>query len=182
MEEYARVLDYMPSGHPDSKRFKREPLVLALGEGEFKLLELVPKDDASITIGDRLYIGKDPDQRSEIQHVKRRIGFEELTSAAQTELPYAIVSVIEDDVPRFIRMYNEAGPISTRYHTLELLPGLGKKTLFALLDERGRKEFSDFRDLEGRVGALHQPEKLLAKRIENEIADTSQKYRIFVGR
>jgi len=79
-------------------------------------------------------------------------------------------------------MFNEAGPISTRYHTLELLPGLGKKTLFALLDERGRKEFSDFRDLEGRVGALHQPEKLLARRIENEIADTSQKYRIFVGR
>ena len=49
MEEYAWVLDYMPNGHPDSKRFKREPLVLAIGEMEFKLLELVPKEDPNIT-------------------------------------------------------------------------------------------------------------------------------------
>ena len=79
-------------------------------------------------------------------------------------------------------MFNEAGPISTRYHTLELLPGLGKKTLFAVLEERQKEEFKDFEDLADRVGALHQPEKILAKRIEMEIADTSQKYKIFVGR
>ena len=182
MEEYARVLDFLPHGHPDSRRFKKEPLVLALGEQEFKLLELVPEEDCTVTIGDRLYIGKDPDRRCNIQHVKRRIGFEDLTSSAQSELPYAICSIIEDDVPRFIRMFNEAGPISTRYHTLELLPGLGKKTLFVVLDERQKEPFKDFRDLEGRVSALHQPEKILAKRIEMEIADTSQKYKIFVGR
>jgi putative nucleotide binding protein len=182
MEEYARVLDYLPHGHPDSRRFKREPVVLGLGEQEFKLLELVPKEDCNITMGDRLYIGKDPDRRSEIQHVKRRIGFEELTSSAQSELPYAIAAIIEDDMPRFIRMFNEAGPISTRYHTLELLPGLGKKTLINILDERKVRPFNDFADLEERVTALHQPQKLIVKRIENEIADTSQKYKIFVGR
>jgi putative nucleotide binding protein len=182
MEEYARILDYLPHGHPDSRRFKREPLVLALGEQEFKLLELVPKDGFQINLGDRLYIGKDPQRRSGIQHVKRRVGFEELTSAAQSELPYAILSIIEDDVPRFIRMFNEAGPISTRYHTLELLPGLGKKTLFAVLEEREKAPFTDFRDLEARVSALHQPEKIIGKRIEVEIADTSQKYKIFAMR
>ena len=74
------------------------------------------------------------------------------------------------------------GPISTRYHTLELLPGLGKKTLVAVLQEREKKPFGSFKDLEERVSALHQPEKLIVKRIEQEMADPAQKYKLFVGR
>lgn len=59
MEEYAYVLDYLPQGTGVSKFDKKEPVVYALGDNEFKLFELVAKTGAVINIGDRVYIGKD---------------------------------------------------------------------------------------------------------------------------
>jgi len=36
--------------------YKREPIVLAVGDDQFKLLELIPKAGADIQIHDRVYI------------------------------------------------------------------------------------------------------------------------------
>ena len=65
---------------------------------------------------------------------------------------------------------------------LELIPGLGKKTMWAIIEERKKGAFTDYEDLVKRVPALKHPDKLLAKRIEDELSDPSQKYRIFVSR
>ena len=54
MEEYAYVLDYLPQGTGVSKFDKKEPVVYALGDNEFKLFELVAKTGAVINIGDRV--------------------------------------------------------------------------------------------------------------------------------
>ena len=59
MEEYAYVLDCMPQSSMGSKGMKRESICYAVGEQEFKLFELVPKDGANLLAGDRIYIGKD---------------------------------------------------------------------------------------------------------------------------
>lgn len=72
MEDYAHVLDYLPQGLSSEKNFRREPVAYALGSMEFKLFELVPKPDAIITIGERVYIGKEAEKRDKIIHVKRR--------------------------------------------------------------------------------------------------------------
>jgi len=182
LEDYARILDYLPQGHPDRSKYMREPLAYALGEDEFKLFELTPKDNAAITIGDRVYIGKDIDKRDVILHVKRRVGYEELTTAAQNELSFVIGQILKDKEDRFIRLFNEAQAITTRFHMLELLPGLGKKTMWAILEERKKGPFTSFEDLGKRVPTIHHPEKLLAKRIEMEIANPGEKYHLFVAR
>ncbi|MCD6456338.1 MAG: DUF655 domain-containing protein, partial [Methanophagales archaeon] len=39
--------------------------------------------------------------------------------------------------------------------------------------------FSGFEDLTKRVKGLHHPEKIIAKRIEEEIIDENMKYKIF---
>jgi putative nucleotide binding protein len=182
MEDYALVLDYLPQGLPTDKSFKKEPLVLAVGDSEFKLFELVPKADAIITIGDRVYIGKEPEQRDKIAHVKRRIGYDELTSAAQAELPYILLDIVNAQEERFIKFYNEAQSITTRFHMLELIPGLGKKTMWAIVEERKKGSFLNYADLAKRVTTVKQPQKLIAKRIEDELSDPNQKYRIFVSR
>ena len=80
MEDFAFILDYLAQGPPDSKRFKREPVAFALGETEFKLLELNPKPDAVLNIGDRVYIGKELERREKILHVKRRISYSDLSA------------------------------------------------------------------------------------------------------
>ena len=182
MEDYAYILDYLIQGHPDNRKFKREPISYALGESEFKLLELVPKPNANLQIGDRIYIGKDLDDRVEILHVKRRIGYPDLTSTAQAELPYIIEEIVLANEARYIEFYNNAQPISTRFHMLELLPGLGKKTMFAILEERKKSAFESFKEVEKRVSSIHQPHKLVCKRIELEISDAKQKYHLFAAK
>ena len=182
MEDHARILDHLPQGHPDQSKFRREPLSYALGEDEFKLFELVPRDDASLTIGQKVYIGKEVERRLEILHVKRRVAFEELTTAAQSEIPYVVQEIVKEKEAKFVGFYNNAQAITTRFHMLELLPGLGKKTMWAVLEERKKGPFATFADLGTRVSAVNHPEKLIAKRIEMEISDPTQKYRLFVAR
>ena len=182
MEDYARILDSLPQGHPDQSKYRREPLAYALGEDELKLFELVPKEGTDLQVGARVYIGKDVELRVEILHVKRRVGFEELTTAAQSELPYVIAEIVKEKEAKFINFFNTAQAITTRFHMLELLPGLGKKTMWAVLEERKKGGFTSFSDLETRVPSVHHPDKLVAKRIEMEISDPTQKYRLFVAR
>jgi len=182
MEDYVRILDHLPQGHPDRSRFEREPIAYALGEDEFKLFELNPKPGATLIAGDRAYIGKEAEKRDAIQHVKRRIGFEELTTAAQNEMPLIIAQVVKEKEERFVRFFNEAQAITTRFHMLELLPGLGKKTMWAILEERKKGPFRSFEDLAKRVPMVHHPEKLVAKRIEMEVANPGEKYHLFAAR
>jgi putative nucleotide binding protein len=149
---------------------------------EFKLFELVPREGVSLSIGQRVYIGKDVEQRKEILHVKRRVGHEELTTAAQKELPFVIQETVKEKEAKFVDFFNRAQAITTRFHMLELLPGLGKKTMWAILEERKKGPFKSFQDLDQRVPSIHHPERLIAKRIEMEISDPTQKYRLFVAR
>ena len=182
MEDYARILDYLPQGLPDEKMFHREPVAYALGEDQFKLFELVPKQGVNLATGDRVYIGKDLDLRQEILHVKKRIGFNELTNASQSELPFVILQIIKAHESRFVQFFNESQAITTRFHMLELLPGLGKKTMWSIIEERKKGPFKDFADISKRVPLAHQIEKLVAKRIEEELANPDEKYRLFVAR
>ena len=182
LEDYAYILDYLPQGLPDERRFKREPLAFALGESEFKILELIPKDKVTLEISERVYIGKDMNLRDKILHVKRRVRFEDITNTAKNELTYIISEIVKANQDRFVKFFNDAQAISTRYHMLELLPGLGKKTMWSIIQERKKAPFQSFDDIEDRIGSLHQPYRLICKRIELELSDLNQKYHIFVTR
>ena len=182
MEDYAFILDFLPQGLPADKGYKREAVAYGLGENEFKLFEMIPVPSAIITIGDRVYIGKDMDKRGQIQHVKRRVGYEDLTASAQAELPYIVQDIVSSNEARFIRFFNEAHAVTTKFHMLELLPGLGKKTMWAVIDERKKGEFKSFADIAERVPSVKHPEKLISKRVEQELSNASEKYRLFVSR
>ncbi|NLU45672.1 MAG: DUF655 domain-containing protein [Euryarchaeota archaeon] len=179
MEEYAYILDYLPQGIPGGSYTKKEPMCYAIGDEEFKLFELVPRK--SVFVGDRVYIGKDSGLRAEIDHVKRRIGASELSRTADAELDFAVEKIVADNPERFIRFYNEAEAINLRKHLLEELPGLGKKTLQAIIDERRNGAFEDFEDLANRA-KVKNPDKLIAARVLQEIRDPSMKRYLFVSR
>lgn len=177
-EEVARILDYLPYGRTlDSRSYQKQPLIQAVGEANFVLMEMTPKEGAVPTAGTRVYIGSG--SRDIIDHVNRRIDYSELSNNAKLELTYQIVSIIMDNEARFIRYFNEAGPITTRMHALELLPGIGKKLMWAVLNERKKGAFKSFADLMERVKGLHNPEKIICKRVEDELMDDKIKYRVF---
>lgn len=179
-EEYIRVIDFLPRGHPEDDRpsYKKEALIQGIGEDYFMILEAVPKEEETPSQYDRLYIGSG--ERDIVDHVKRRIGFEDLTHSAQVELPYVLEEIIKENEEDYLSFYNEAQPITTRQHALELLPGIGKKLMWKILDEREEKEFKSFKNLADRIDGINEPAKILAKRIENEIKDEDIKYHLFV--
>jgi putative nucleotide binding protein len=150
-----------------------------VGEANFVLMEMAPKEGVVPQAGAKVYIGSG--DRTVIDHVNRRIDYAELSNSAKLELPFAIQKIVLENEPRFLRFFNEAGPLTTRMHTLELLPGIGKKLMWAILNERKKGPFKSFRDLIERVKGLYNPEKLIANRVEDELMDDKIKYRVFIA-
>ncbi|MGZ4851893.1 MAG: DUF655 domain-containing protein, partial [Halobacteriota archaeon] len=107
------------------------------------------------------------------------LNYKELTHGAKVELPYALEIIVKEQEPRFVSFFNEAQPITTRLHTLALLPGVGKKLMWEILAERTKRPFDSFADISNRVKGLYHPEKVMAKRIEDELKDEHAKYKFF---
>ncbi|MEL9914295.1 MAG: DUF655 domain-containing protein [Thermoplasmatales archaeon] len=181
MEEYAYILDILPQGRMEEKAFKRVPIALAIGEEEFKLFELIPKPGEALAIGDRVYIGKDIEKRDKIGSVKRRISYEELTPAAQSELEFVVMQIVQRNEKRFVTFFNEAQPVTTRLHQLDLLYGVGKSLMWEILDERKKGPFNSFQDLKSRVKGLRDPERMITERILRELKNKEERHRLFVS-
>ncbi|MGC8544261.1 MAG: DUF655 domain-containing protein [Vulcanisaeta sp.] len=183
-EDYAYILDIIPPEQmlvkdPSliKKGFPRnEAYVQAIGEQFFALLELTLKPNATAEVGERVYIGSGP--RDKVNKIVRRINYDELTSEAKNALPEVVTKIVKAQESRFVDFFNKAGPITLKMHSLELLKGIGKKTLWQILEERRKKPFQSFEDIKNRVGI--DPEKLIVDRILREIQGADQ-YRLFVG-
>jgi putative nucleotide binding protein len=178
-EVNAIVLDVLLKGHPDDPRppFKREPIIQAIGLEQFKLLELVPKTGVVIELHDRVYIGDA--EREKIERVKRRIGYAELTHTAQGELPFVIEHVVKEREQDFVQFFNKAISITPKLHMLHLLPGIGKKLMWEILESRNRKPFESFSDISTRIKSIPHPEKMIQARILEELQDKDVKYHVF---
>ncbi|MGA8543563.1 MAG: DUF655 domain-containing protein [Thermoplasmata archaeon] len=180
MESYAYILDYLPNGRQTDRGFHREPLALAIGEDELKLFELVPRPNAKLAAGARIPLVPLAGGTPPIDHVRRRIGYTELTVSGRSELPVTLEKIVRANEPRYLRFFNESPAVSRRFHLLELLPGIGKKTMQQIVDERRRAPFASFADLEQRLH-LKSPEKLIVGRIEQELSGVDDKYHLFVA-
>ncbi|WP_128478190.1 DUF655 domain-containing protein [Halorussus pelagicus] len=174
----AVVLDYLPHGRADDDRpqYQKPALAYALGVEEFRLFEVTLEEDVSLTITDRF----DADRGDDLVDNVREIEHADLSTAAQSELEHAIRDVVESNERRFVDFYNDAQPITLRLHQLNLLPGIGKKLRNNILENRKRKPFQSFDDLESRVSGLHNPKEVLVERILEEIREDDLKYRTFV--
>ena len=170
-EEFAVVLDIVVN----SGKYSDSTSIQAIGFNTFTLLELVPKTGAEIKNGDKVYIGDG--KREEIQFIKKALKVEELTSSAKAELEFMIQDIINEREEDFIKFFNNTGPITIRKHSLELIPGIGKKHLNDLLEERF-KPFESFEDLKTRCHFFSDPQKALAQRIVQEIEDPEE-FKIF---
>jgi putative nucleotide binding protein len=70
--------------------------------------------------------------------------------------------------------------LTPRIHALELIPGIGKTYMMALIKGRESKRFESFQEIQDRIG-LKDPAKLIAKRIVEEITGEAR-MNLFVRR
>lgn len=175
-EENGIVLDFLPHGQPMSK--SRRPIAQVLGKDHFVLLEVQPKQGVFLQPGEKVYLGRE--KREKIHHVLGRIPITALTRSAKLELRHQLEEVVGEKEERFVEFFNKSGPVSMRLHSLELLPGIGKKHMWAIIEERKDKEFESFAEIVARVDLMPDPKKTIVKRIIEEM-EGADKHHLFVG-
>lgn len=178
-EDEAIVLDFLPNGYPFDTRpsYKKLPIVQAIGKKHLVLLELAPKKEIFLQPGDTIYIGEG--KRDQIHHIIGKINFEKLSNTARTELNFVISDLIKLNEQKFVNFFNKAQPLTTRMHQLELLPGIGKRHMWEILEKRDEKPFESLKDVKERVKLIADPEKILIKRVLSEL-EGKEKYNLFV--
>ncbi len=176
-EEYGYVLDYLAYGRPstDKTRHLALPTVQVVGETYFTLLEAEVRVGAQAALHERVYIGKE--RREKVNRIIGRISYNDLTANAKAELLPVLEKLIINQEQRFVGFFNNSQAITPRMHALELLPGIGKKSMWQIINARDRKPFTNFKDITDRT-SIGDPVKVIAKRIMDELTG-GEKYRLF---
>ena len=176
-EEYAIILEYLPNGYPLENR--RLPIAQAIGDKNLTLLELIPRKESSLEIGERVYIGEG--KRDKIYYILGRLHREKLTESAKQQLEEFISRVVKEREQEFVDFFNKSDAINKRIHQIELLPGLGKKHMQEILKQRQEKLFESLKDIKNRIQNLPDPEKAVKKRIFQELTNI-ERYNLFTGK
>ena len=178
-EEYAYVLDYLPMGNPTDKHVyhRNKPVAQLIGENYFMLLEASPRRFANIEVGEKVYVGPLEEMRVKIAKIDAEIEYDDLTMLARQTLPQVVEEIVRKKENVFVEFFNIADAITLRFHSLELLPGIGKRTVQKILELRAEKPFESFNDIKER--ARIDPVKLIVDRIIIELQG-GEKYYLFV--
>jgi putative nucleotide binding protein len=177
-EEYAYILDFTQRGKSSTVRGREGVIIQAIGEERLTLLELLGYGNSTFEVGERLYIGRDG--REKIISVLGRLEYSSISQTAKNELLATVEKIVLENEKRFIDYVNIAQPVTPRIHALELIPGIGKTYMMAIIKGREAKKFESFQDIQDRIG-LKDPAKLIAKRIVEEITGEAR-MNLFVRR
>jgi putative nucleotide binding protein len=113
--------------------------------------------------------------QSKIDHVRRRIFYEDLVPESVAELALVVEIVVTKHEHKYVQFFNEASPITTRMHSLQLLPGIGQTLMWAILEERKREPFKNFEDIAART-KLQNPKKVITARIIDELKEDVKRW------
>ena len=177
-EEYAYVLDFNPRGKSTTVRGRGGIILTAIGEDRLTLLEILGAPNSSFDVGEKIFIGKEG--RTKVLSVLGKMDYNKLSSAAQAELSGVVDNIVTENEKKFVDYLNNAQPLTPRIHALELIPGIGKTYMKAILEERDKKKFENFKDLQERIG-FKEPKNQITKRIMEEITGETR-LNLFVKR
>jgi len=177
-DEYAYVLDFNSRGKSSTVRGRDGIIVTAIGESRLTVLEVLGVPNSTFEIGEKIYIGKEG--RTKVLSVLGKMEYAKISSSAQSELETVVETIVTDNESKFVEYLNNAQPLTPRIHALELIPGIGKIYMKNMIEEREKKKFESYLDLQERVG-LKEPIKHISERIMDEITGESR-MNLFVKR
>ncbi|MBT8242987.1 MAG: DUF655 domain-containing protein [Nitrosopumilus sp.] len=177
-EEHAYVLDFNSRGKSTTVRGRDGIIITAIGEDRLTLLEVLGIPNSTFEIGEKIYIGKEG--RTKVLSVLGKMEYDKISSSAQSELDSVIEKIVTNNESKFVGYLNNAQPLTPRIHALELIPGIGKTYMKTMLEEREKKKFESYQDLQERVG-FKEPIKHISERIMDEISGESR-MNLFVKR
>jgi len=174
------ILDILQHGGVDKAGHQWNPIAQIVEGSKFQLYEVV-LNKSRITdrkLQEKIVVN---DNQNIYERIQRKITFLDLTPTSSSTLDLVIGQYVNENENRFIEFINKSGPITIKRHSLEILPGIGKKLMWEIINNREKPPFTSFDDLHTRVPGF-KPVETFTKRIVDEIRDEELKHYLFVKR
>ena len=172
------ILDLLIHGHPEEDRpsWAKTPIAQVLTFPDFVLYEVKVNKNSNIKVQEQKTYEEFLNEEK-LNEVIKKIDFKDLTSTSKA----LIQPILEKEVlvyeEEFINFFNNSTSITPRMHALKLLPGIGQKHMWEILEARERQKFNSFQDISDRT-SVSNPAKQLALRIIREL-QRGEKYYLF---
>lgn len=172
----AFVIDFYPQGKSLSRKNwdAYDPVAVVISLDNLDFFDVSFSKKESVQVGQLIDFSK---SRGMVKKIIK-ISYNELSDSAIDFLPNIIKEIVITTEKRFIRFLNNSRPLTTQMHQLQLLPGIGNKRLWQILEARKKKPFASFEDFMERTG-ISDPSSLFINRIIQEI-EGSEKYSLFL--
>ncbi|MFX0031881.1 MAG: DUF655 domain-containing protein [Candidatus Hodarchaeota archaeon] len=173
------ILDILLHGHPeeDKPSWSKIPLAQVLTFPDFVLYEVKVNRDSDIKVQEKNTY-EEFIKQNKLRDVIKKIDFDDLTNTSKALIQPILEKEILNYEEEFITFFNNSTSITPRMHALKLLPGIGQKHMWEILNERARQKFGTFQDIADRT-SISNPAKLIAQRIIKELQREGVKYYLF---
>ena len=173
------ILDLLLHGHPDEDKpsWSKTPIAQVLTFPDFVLYEVKINKNADIKVQEK-NIYEEFLRQNKLREVLKKIDYDGLTNTSKALIQPILEKEVLSYEVEFINFFNNSTSITPRMHALKLLPGIGQKHMWEILEERERQNFVTFQDIADRT-SISNPPKLIAQRIIKELQREGVKYYLF---
>ncbi len=173
------ILDILLHGHPeeDKPSWSKTPIAQVLTFPDFVLYEVKCNRDSEIKIQEKNTY-EEFLIHNKLKEVLKKIDYKDLTNTSKALIQPILEKEILNYEEEFLNFFNNSTSITPRMHSLKLLPGIGQKHMWELIEARNRQKFTTFQDITDRTSLSH-PTKQLAQRIIKELQREGIKYYLF---
>jgi len=175
------ILDVLLHGHPeeDKPSWTKTPVAQVLTFPDFVLYEVkINKSPNLVLKPEEKKIYEEFLKENKLREVIKKIDYEELTNTSKALLQPILEREILNYEEEFINFFNNSTSITPRMHALKLLPGIGKKHMWEIIQAREKQKFTSFQDITDRTSTSN-PAKQIALRIIKELQREGIKYYLF---
>ncbi|MFW9951024.1 MAG: DUF655 domain-containing protein [Candidatus Thorarchaeota archaeon] len=173
------ILDILLHGHPeeDKPSWSKTPIAQVLTLPDFVLYEVKCNKDSDIKVQEK-NIYEEFLKQNKLGEVRKKIDYNELTNTSKALIQPILENEVLNYEEEFINFFNNSTSITPRMHSLKLLPGVGQKHMWEIIEARNRQKFTTFQDISDRTSMSH-PAKQVALRIIKELQREGVKYYLF---
>jgi len=173
------ILDLLLHGHPeeDKPSWSKTPIAQVLTFPDFVLYEVKCIRDSEIKVQEKNTYEVFLNQ-NKLREVLKKIDYKDLTNTSKALIQPILESEVLNYEEEFINFFNNSTSITPRMHSLKLLPGVGQKHMWEIIEARNRQKFTTFQDISDRT-SMSNPAKQISLRIIKELQREGVKYYLF---
>ena len=173
------IIDLLLHGHPmeDKPSWSKTPIAQVITFPDFVLYEVKMNRDSEIKVQEKATY-EEFMRQNKLRDVIKKIDYKDLTNTSKALLQQILEQQVANFEGEFINFFNNSTSITPRMHALKLLPGVGQKHMWEILNARNRQKFTTFQDISDRT-SISNPTKLIAQRIIKELQREGVKYYLF---